>query len=85
MAFNLLGSFACMMQYSIAKKSHLPLSLCTGDVAVDWITDKVYIVERNGKRIQEYDLGTQQLREVVSTGESSKPVSVAVYPYPGEG
>lgn len=55
------------------------------DLAVDWISDKLYVVEPNAQRIQEYDLHTEQMRVVVNTGESSKPVSVAVYPYPGQG
>ena len=62
-----------------------PPPFLIADLAVDWIGDKLYIVETSSQRIQEYDLRTQQMRELVNTGESSQPVSVAVYPYPGQG
>lgn len=55
------------------------------DLAMDWIGDKLYITESTAQRIQEYDLHTRELREVVNTGAGSRPVSIAVYPYPGQG
>lgn len=60
----------------------------SADLAVDWIGDKLYVVETTAQRIQEYDLHTQQMRVLVNTGRpgvESEPVSVAVYPYPGQG
>lgn len=61
------------------------VSSLTADLAVDWIGDKLYVTESIARRIQEYDLQTGELREVVDTGADSRPVSVAVYPYPGQG
>lgn len=55
------------------------------DLAVDWIGDKLYVTESSAWRIQEYNLHTQETRVVVNTGAGSRPISVAVYPYPGQG
>ena len=52
-------------------------------MGVDWIGDRLYVVESAGQRILEYDLTTEETREVVNTG--GHPVSIAVYPYPGQG
>ena len=59
--------------------------LHAADLAVDWIGDKLYVAETLSHRILEYDLHTQQMREVVDTGTGSTPISIAVYPYPGLG
>lgn len=52
-------------------------------MSVDWIGDKVYVAEDGTGRILEYDLTTNTTREVVDTG--GRPVSLSVYPYPGQG
>jgi hypothetical protein len=57
----------------------------TDDLAVDWIGDKLYIVESGARRIHEYDLHTGQMRVVVNTAPSGSPINIAVYPYPGHG
>lgn len=59
--------------------------LIPDDLAVDWIEDKLYVVESRAQRILEYDLRTQQNRTVLDTGPGSRPVSIAIYPYPGRG
>ena len=55
------------------------------DVAVDWINDKLYIVEERAHNIIEYDMLTEATRLVLDTGSNSAPSNIAVYPYPGQG
>lgn len=55
------------------------------DVAVDWINSKLFAVDRDGRKIVEYDLKTGTEREVLKTGEKSKPNSITAYPFPGAG
>lgn len=70
---------------SISKYQQSVSPLHAADLAVDWIADKLYVTESDAQKIQEYDLHTEQMREVVTTGAQSRPVSIAVYPYPGQG
>lgn len=55
------------------------------DLAVDWINNKLYWTDRDYKQIEVYDLMTSERRVVVTTGPSSLPLGLAVYPYPGYG
>ena len=57
----------------------------TADVTVDWINDKLYWVDRNAKKIVEYDLKTGFIRTVYSTGTGSLPTGLVVYPFPNYG
>lgn len=57
----------------------------TADVTVDWINDKLYWVDRNAKKIVEYDLKTGFIRTVYSTGARSLPTGLVVYPFPNYG
>lgn len=54
-------------------------------LAVDWINDKLYWTDRSNHRIEEYDLMTSQRRVVLTTGDSSLPVGLAVYPFQNPG
>ena len=56
-----------------------------GDVAVDWISDKVYWTIRDQGRIEELDLDTNQLRVVVQLERRAAFNGLAVYPYPNNG
>ena len=62
-------------------------SLSTADLAVDWINDKVYWVDRGLRHIEEYDIISGHRRVVASTGnvDQSSPGGLALYPYPNHG
>lgn len=59
----------------------------SADLAVDWLNDKLYWVDRNLRQVEEYDLKTGYRSVVVSTGttDSSYPAALALYPYPNYG
>lgn len=57
----------------------------TGDVAVDWISDKVYWTIRDEGTIEELDLDTNQRRIVVQSEGKASFNGLAVYPYPNNG
>ena len=59
--------------------------LPTGDIAVDWISDKVYWTIRDEGRIEELDLDTNQTRVVVQLERRAAFNGLAVYPYPNNG
>ena len=52
---------------------------------MDWINDKLYWTDRYLHRIEEYDLTTSQRRVVLTTGTSSAPTGIAVYPFQDQG
>lgn len=55
------------------------------DLALDWINHKLYVTDKDGMSIVEYDIASGERREVVNTGLFTKPLSIVVYPYPNYG
>ena len=52
----------------------------TDDIAVDWVTNKLYWTDSVWARIEALDLNTNMRVEVVSTGTNSVPRAIAVDP-----
>ena len=96
---NALGPSVCMPANYIALKNqyvnivilypydiYLYLHLPTGDLAVDWISDKLYWAVRKEGKIEELDLETEQRRVVVQSAPKTAVFSgLAIYPYPNNG
>ena len=59
----------------------------TASLAVDWLNDRLYWVDRSLRQVGEYDLITGHRSVVLSTGEpgASSPSGLALYPYPNYG
>jgi hypothetical protein len=57
------------------------------DLAVDWLNDRLYWVDRSLRLIGEYDLRTHHRSVVLTTGApgASNPSALALYPYPDYG
>ena len=57
------------------------------DMAVDWLNDRLYWVDRELRQISEFDLTTGHRSVVLTTGEAglSAPSAIALYPYPNYG
>lgn len=63
----------------------LVVTSITGDLAVDWINDKLYWTERDKGRIIELDLETNDRRTAVTTDSTAVLNGLVMYPYPGQG
>ena len=59
----------------------------SADLAVDWLNDRLYWVDRNLRQIGEYDLHTRHRSIVITTGApgSSHPAALVLFPYPNYG
>ena len=58
----------------------------TADVAVDWLNDQLYWVDRDTKLIEAYDLATEERKVVTSTGgRDSTPLGLTLFAYPEYG
>lgn len=56
-----------------------------GDIAVDWIADRVYWTIRDEGKIEELDLETDQRRIVLQSEGTAVFSGLAIYPYPNNG
>ena len=48
---------------------------------MDWINDKLYWADRDGGKIEEWDLETNQRRTIVESSEAAAFNGLTVYPY----
>ena len=66
---------------------HRVNNLSSVDLAVDWINNKLYWIDATETQIEEYDITSGVRRVVASTGtsEDSRPVAMALYPFPNYG
>lgn len=53
-----------------------------GDIAVDWLNDKLYWTERDKAKIVEFDLEKGEKRTLVEPTEGAVFNGLAMYPYP---
>ena len=52
---------------------------------MDWISDKLYWTDRDGGKIEELDLETNERKVVLQSEVSAAFNGLAVYPYPNYG
>ncbi len=72
-----------LSSHSILAPVHVQYS--TGDIAVDWLSDKVYWTIRDEGEIEELDLDTHQRRMVVQLERKASFNGLAIFPYPNNG
>ena len=65
--------------------STTPTYIPAADLAVDWISDKLYFTVRDAGRIEERDLKTGEKRVVLQSGEPAAFNGLVVFPYPDRG
>lgn len=57
----------------------------TGDLAVDWINDKLYWTDRDEGIIEELDLETDERKVILESKVPAAFNGLAMYPYPDYG
>ena len=58
-------------------------NVCTliDDIAIDWVSNKLYWVDAAWARIEVLDLNTQFRAELLRVGANTNPRAIAVEPY----
>ena len=56
-----------------------------GDLAVDWINNKLYWTDRDGGKIEELDLDTNERNVVLQSEVEAAFNGLAMFPYPNYG
>ena len=56
---------------------------CAGDIAWDWINDKLYWTDFLEQEIEVYDFNNAYRRVILYTGSTSSPLGIAVDPQNG--
>lgn len=71
----------CQYCHTIPHNIIIPI----GDLAVDWIANRIYWTIRDEGKIEELDLETEQRRIVLQSEGTGVFSGLAIYPYPNNG
>ena len=62
-----------------------PANLNTVGLAVDWINDKVYWIDRDKRTLEVYDIESETTEELIRFDGDQMPQGISILPYPDSG